>query len=386
MWAGLVVSLAGGCAKPTTYGYQYKLAQQFGGGEDPEAANHEARALLAGARTVAFYPPDLCLNTDTAGTGHNQKVVQANCGVLLSTLERAAERAGYEVLSWQNLRGQKRPIEYAREANVDVLFEINEFDLESVNDSEAQRTLTFYKVDAAGATSALQVPQTVAQRCAAYSAQRDPLAAAGLTGTIDIKTVAVNDGRDRWHYRKTLSQSVGRSYPEVGFTALPKPNPAVGVLGGLGLASVIVGGTLILLTAVTTDDPTTGTMKPDFGSVPTYLIVGGLLAAGAAIAVGVATQATAAPNEVLCLDTAQVGPTLTPAPPPPPSGPMTSEVTFSQSTGADPLVKQRAQIRDAMIADFITVLSDVHANVRAQPPAVPPPAPPPAAPAPPPGR
>src|SRR3954462_13383840 len=109
-----IATLCFGCKPPATYGYQYQLTQQFGGAEAPEVLGREARELLANARTVAFYPPDLCLNTDTSHAGgRDQKMAVANCGVLLSNLERAAERAGYEVLSWQNLRGQKRPIDYA---------------------------------------------------------------------------------------------------------------------------------------------------------------------------------------------------------------------------------------------------------------------------------
>ena len=92
-------AVVAGCKTPPTYGYHYEMAQQFGNAETPERANHEARALLAAAKTVAFYPPDLCLNTDTTRDGNHNKLVQANCGVLLSTLERAAERAGYEVLT-----------------------------------------------------------------------------------------------------------------------------------------------------------------------------------------------------------------------------------------------------------------------------------------------
>jgi hypothetical protein len=355
-----------GCKTPPTYGYHYEMAQQFGGAETPEGANHEARALLAAAKTVAFYPPDLCLNTDTAHDGKHDKLVQANCGVLLSTLERAAERAGYEVLSWQNLRGQKRPIEYAREGNVDVLFEINELDLDNVVDSQVQRTLTFYKVDDAGRSS-LQVPQTVAQRCAAYSASLDPIQTAGLSGTIDIKTVSVADGRDRWHYRKTLSQAVGRTYPEVGFKAQPKPNRAATVLGGVGGGAVIVGLTFLLVSAVTTNDPSTGEMKADFGSVPTYLIIGGAVLGAAGIAIGIAAQDSTGPEDVLCMQPAAAGPTASPAMMGP--DPMTSQVRLSETTGNDPLQREREQLRDAMVVDFINVLTEVHHN------APPPPAP-----------
>ncbi|MEO8844978.1 MAG: hypothetical protein ABI591_15290 [Kofleriaceae bacterium] len=365
----LVAVVAAGCKTPATYGYHYEMAQQFGGAETPESANHEARALLASAKTVAFYPPDLCLNTDTARDGKHDKMVQANCGVLLSTLERAAERAGYEVLSWQNLRGQKRPIEYAREGNVDVLFEINELDLEAVADSQVQRSLTFYKVDDGG-RSTLQVPQTVAQRCAAYSASLDPVQTAGLSGTIDIKTVSVSDGRDRWHYRKTLSQAIGRTYPDVGFKAQPKANRAASVIGGVGLGAAVLGLSLVLVSAATTNDPTTGEMKADFGSAPTLLIVGGAVLGAAGIAIALATQDSTGPEDVLCI---QPGPeAATPSPPVVTgSDPMTSQVQLSETTGNDPLQRERQQLRDAMVVDFIGVLTEVHRSASAPSPTAP---------------
>jgi hypothetical protein len=299
----------------------------------------------------------------------------ANCGVLLSNLERAAERAGYEVLSWQNLRGQKRPIDYARESNVDVLFEINELDLDNVSDSDVQRTLTFFKDDGAGRGS-LQVPQTVAQRCAAYSASIDPVQTAGLTGTIDIKTVAVSDGRDRWHYRKTLSTSTGRTYPEVGFRAVAKPNQAASVLGGIGAASIIVGGTLALVAGTSTDDPSTGEMKIDFGDAPTYMIIGGAILGVAGIVLGVTHQENGTPEDVLCLPAAALA-TAAPAPAGPPvAGPMTSQVRLNETTSGDPLQKERERLRDAAVVDFINVLTEAHRNA---PPPAPAPPPPPAA-------
>ena len=122
----LVLVVTAGCAQYATYGYQYRVAQHFDAGAEPDPISAEARQLLATAHTVAFYPPDYCVNSESGE--HKAKDLRATCGVLLSTLERAAEQAGFEVLSWQNLRGSKRPIDFAREANVDVLFEINEFE------------------------------------------------------------------------------------------------------------------------------------------------------------------------------------------------------------------------------------------------------------------
>jgi len=190
-----LVAVGGVAASCTvsTYGYQYKVRQDFGGGEEPEQPSAEARQLLANATTVAFYPPDVCLNTDTAASEKRVQQLRASCGVLMSTLERAAERAGYEVYSWQNLRGAGRAIDFARQANVDVLFEINEFDLGSLDDSAIQRTLTFFEREN-GVDAPLTVSDQLAQRCRDYAAQSMAPGPDALTGTVDIKTVSVGDG------------------------------------------------------------------------------------------------------------------------------------------------------------------------------------------------
>lgn len=203
-----------GCVTQAVVGYQYRVKQDFGGGEEPEMPMVEARQLLGGSRSVAFYPPDACLNTQ-AGE-QRAKELRASCGVLLSTLERAAERAGYEVMSWQNLRGDKRPIEYAREAKVDILFEINEFDIKAISDAEVERALTFFQIKD-NVEQPLPLSQADAEKCRDYALAKDPPQTAALTGTIDIKTVSVADGRSRWRYRKTLQVSTGRVYPRVLF-------------------------------------------------------------------------------------------------------------------------------------------------------------------------
>jgi hypothetical protein len=59
----LAVAVAG--CTTTTYGYQYKMQQQFTGGEEP--APREARELLANAKTVAFYPPGYCVSVVGGG-------------------------------------------------------------------------------------------------------------------------------------------------------------------------------------------------------------------------------------------------------------------------------------------------------------------------------
>src|ERR1700704_1993649 len=152
------------CAHTTTYGYQSMFDKQFLGNEEPEPPLVEARHLLAGARTVAFYPPDTCLNA-TPTESQQDKVLRARCGVLLSKLERDAERAGYEVVSWVNLRGTQRPIDYARDAKVDVLFEINELSPQRIRASESKRKLAFFDRDDNGVDRDLAVSGVVGQRC-----------------------------------------------------------------------------------------------------------------------------------------------------------------------------------------------------------------------------
>ena len=378
--AAVVTVAIAGCATPPSFGYQYRMAQAFGGGEQPETITREARDLLAGAHTVAFYPPDRCLNTDVGpGTKQNERMVQANCGVMLSTLERAAEAAGYEVLSWQNLRGRERPIDYARDAHVDVLFEINEFDLDNVNDSDIQRSLTFFRRDQ-GIDTPVQVAQSTAVRCAGYASARDPVQAAALSGTIDIKTVSVTDGRNRWRYRKTLSQAIGRQYPQVTFPGTVKPNPGATALLAIGAVGLGLGAGFWLGDNLGSGSGSgSGSSGDTFGSAPTYLMVGGLIALAGGIALAVAAPSnTSTADEALCLDTSAVpaAPVAEPAVGPPvATGPMMSSVTLNTQTASDPLVRQREQIRNEMISDFVRVLSDAHrdAGPRASPPPPPPP-------------
>src|SRR5689334_8722440 len=53
-----------GCPGSTTYGVQYSARPDLGSTEVPEEPTVEARQLLKTAKTVAFYPPDYCRNTE----------------------------------------------------------------------------------------------------------------------------------------------------------------------------------------------------------------------------------------------------------------------------------------------------------------------------------
>lgn len=367
-----------GCST-TTYGYQYKMQQQFTGGEEPEPPTREARDLLAQARTVAFYPPDECVNADSSNTRERQAEIHAKCGATMSALEHAAEDAGYQVLSWQNLRGSKRPIEYARESNVDVLFEINQLEPDVLDDTTVKHTFDFFEEDGAS-SEPLQVSTQLAESCRDYAFRADRPKAAALTGSIDIKMVSVADGHDRWHYTKTEERSLGREYPRVRFTAPNQPNKLSGVLGGIGLGAIIIGGTGELLDAASTDDPSTPTNEhiDASGWAPPLLVAGALLAA-AGIVVGVASTDKPDPAQTLCngkFAVVEAGPA--------PVNVMSSEHTFEQTQVGDSIADAKKEILGRMTKQFIDEIKAAKASrpVIAPQPAVAPPPPAQQAPAP----
>jgi hypothetical protein len=362
--AALSGLLLASCAKQMNYAFEETLpASAFADNEAAEPAGREARQLLASARTVAFYPPDYCINIEADKEQvARYRTLRANCGVLLSSLERAAEKAGYEVVSWQNLRGNQRPIDYAREAKVDVLFEINEFDFGPVDDEKIGRELKFTKWETDAVAEAFTPSQTILDRCGPYAAGRHQKQTVAKVGTIDIKTVSVVDGRNRWRYRKNLTRSRGTQYPRYAFGSTSQLNPGGPVLATFGGIGVGTGSVLMIVSNVSTDDPTTDDdERVRLGNVPLYIILAGaaMLAGGVAITVKTTRSATAE-ESALCTERAE--PTIQPG----------SSVAVDEET-------ENAALRSEMIGEFVAVIADVRATTPL-PPATPP-SPPPAPPA-----
>lgn len=360
-----MVALAS-CAQTTTYGYQYRLQQEFGhGGAAPEPPNVEARQLLASAKTVAFYPPDRCINTDANDAQRRGGELHAGCGSEMSKLERAAEQAGYEVVSWQNLRpprdSDKRPIDFARDAHVDVLFEMNELDVNMVDDTTVKRTLSFFKVDGATETP-LPVTTQLASGCADYAARRDPVKLVGLSGSVDIKTVAVADGRDRWHYSATADKSLGRTYPRVTFEGHTRVHPLPRTLFVLGMTGVVLGATMLIETSALHKDPTPLDPNPtNLDTSPWDLIS---VIAGGGFLVGAAVtypkfKLQAPPEKTLCDDKNLVGGGQAVVQ----VGTLSAEHTFTE-TRTDTDAQEVDAMRADMLKDFITTLTEVHGGKR----------------------
>jgi hypothetical protein len=281
-------------------------------------------------------------------------------------------------VSWQNLRGSKPPIEYARDSHVDVLFEVNELETTALDDTTVKHTFAFTEGEGDG--TPLSVPTSLAETCRDYELKAHQAKAAALTGSIDIKTVAVSDGRDRWHYLKTEERALDRTYPRVTFAAPNKPSVLQRVLLTVGAASLGAGLGLWLGEQASMDDPSTpGNEKIDTGGWSTNLMVVGGAATIAALAVAAGGGEKPDPSMVLCNGKFAVA-TAAEAPK---AEVVSSEHTFEQTTTGDALADAKKQVMARMTTQFIDQLKEAHAlhlHQTAPPPAAPAAAPAPAAP------
>lgn len=311
---GVVALAALGCAGPRAYVAEMNLEAR----RIVETANAEptpeARNVVKAASTIAFNPPDVCRDTKAAGPGATEvsNVLRLQCGVLMTELEGAASRAGFSVVSWQTLRGGTgRPIEYARENKVDLLFEVNDlsFDI-PVQDLYSFTGVTYLQRKAEGGPfSPLVVHDArgVAKRC-----QEDfwRKAAPPLTVTIDVKMVTVADGRVRWTYRNTKSEERSEKL-RVTRTWIVNPTSNVGSsVTGAGLGIALSGLVFVLVPAISPDEPSTRSLRD------TLQKVGGVaIGVGAALAlVGLLIPMQYPdPDAMICSGPAQEDAARTPA-------------------------------------------------------------------------
>ena len=257
---GMVLLGALGCASPKAYVVHLDLEARRmieTGRTEPTA---DARSVVKAATTIAFNPPDACRDTKAAGPGATEvsNVLRLQCGVLMTELEAAASRAGFSVVSWQTLRGGSgRPIEYARENKVDILFEVNDlsFDI-PVQDLYSFTNVTFQQRKAdGGPTSPLVVHDAMglAKRCQEdYWRKEGP----ALMVTIDVKMVTVADGRVRWTYRNMKTEE-GSEKLRVTRTWIADPSSSGSSLIGAGLGIALTGGVFVLVPAISGTTPET---------------------------------------------------------------------------------------------------------------------------------
>ena len=250
----VVLFLLLGCSMKQVYvgaSYSYDATRHLNSESDEPSL--EAKQIIAKAKTVAFFSPDECRNSKAAGVGSVEisNIMRLACGVLMSELETEASHAGFQVVSWQALRGTDQALSYARQNNIDVLFEINEMSY----DIPPQELITianinfFQKEDLNSEAQPLIVnkSQKVAQRCQDKFWSDPPVANAV---TLDLKMVSVKDGLVRWSFRKTLhgkkdvQKDRERTYP-ILIEDIKKRRIGGVVSAVLGVTSMIIGGVLL---------------------------------------------------------------------------------------------------------------------------------------------
>lgn len=249
---------------------------------------------LSPTATIAFSPPTYCSEPGSSrGPGDvDPNLVRSECGVILSKLEQAAAERGFAVVSWQTLRGTRPPLAYARENNVDYLFEINEVGVNRPNQRlHAVTEAEFFELEGTHELPvAVRDAVALAKRCEEEHYGRPGAAPFAF---IDLKMVTVADGRVTWVYRdvrgnfKGPTEQISRTYlPEHRGYRLGLLWPALGSIG--------VGGGLIVGSIVGFNDVSTGTnvLAGVGGSI---LLVGGLALAGLAF-----MPRWASPEETIC--------------------------------------------------------------------------------------
>jgi len=230
------VSFSLGCTKPIPYEpvrpgakaaplvFAVELQREVtsgdvGGVDKSKFASSTGREVLASARSVAFIPPDVCadLKSADAGTKSSVQVASTSCSVLMNSLEEAAAAAGYEVVSSQVLRSAKIGgtvgyLDNARQLNLDVIFEVSEWNFED----RAQRmkeVLGFRPLvaDPSGELLPFEFLMTADwedafARCETMLDGRlssvESSGATPLAAMLSLKAVDVATGRTVWFYTK----------------------------------------------------------------------------------------------------------------------------------------------------------------------------------------
>lgn len=246
--------------------------------------------------TIAFAPPEACRGISTfgdqkAGREGNAELIASGCGVLMTLLEEGAAKRGYRVVSWRNLIGQQRPIDYAAQANVDGLVEINELSIidENIRLGPGLERFVVYEKhgerlvprDDYARDPALQ------QRC--FEAWPQPFELPAFA--IDAKLTTVKDGRLRATYRNTAVMYKGDTVTEKRAT-WSQESPLVTTTESFDNAArwndmissvAMVGGggvTLLLAWWVYENNPLTD-LDPELVALVPGIVGGVLLLAGA---------------------------------------------------------------------------------------------------------
>jgi len=226
-WLTLAMLSTAGCSHTWRYAIDDQLKNIR-----PDSREITASAqygLFAGDRikTVAVQAPTECASegaaSATGGANEREKrttVLETRCGVEMAEVERALTRAGYVVISWQNLHAafgeradkSENYVVVARRLGAQVLFNVNSLERVHVTVGEDASWDRHFARDEENAKDADKpIPEKDTMRLRALIEPSEKQIADGnrLGAMLDLTAVAVETSQSFWFYRGVHMEEVG---------------------------------------------------------------------------------------------------------------------------------------------------------------------------------
>jgi len=139
--------------KPMYYFAEYMVTRRAANSELPVKSDilvQDIDQSLKSGKRVALLPPDNCGNHKVVpqGARNQETAIQMDCGVLMASIETELARVGYQVISWQAIKGSSSGDAYDRAKNlkIDVLFEVNQLSIEDRKSGKREITkIAFFR-------------------------------------------------------------------------------------------------------------------------------------------------------------------------------------------------------------------------------------------------
>lgn len=218
----LLLGVLSGCAQ--NYIVKSRLVETTRLEKRPDVTPARSYAsVLKRTKTVALRAPDGCANEGAAqARGESSTtggILQTDCGVEMSELERALARIGYSVVSWDAIRKMVKfekitPVAASRRLGADVLFMINSLERTRTDlGTNARWEREFLAADSRGESlGRVGVPESRALQLERLmmGPEQALLPGARLSATINVSAVDVRTGRTIWFYEWTHAEPMGK--------------------------------------------------------------------------------------------------------------------------------------------------------------------------------